>query len=96
MEGEQLEKLYELTKLAEGTMDWTEEQQQRAKYVIKKYSFLFAMGTLDLGRTNLVKHKIELTNYMPIKDRYQRIPPHQYEEVRKQLRFATFMISRSI
>ena len=28
LEGEQLEKLYELTKLAEGTMDWTEEQQQ--------------------------------------------------------------------
>ena len=76
MEGEQLEKLYELTKLAEGTMDWMEEQQQRARYVIKKYSFLFAMGTLDLGQTNLVKHKIELTNYTPIKDRYRRIPPH--------------------
>ena len=86
LEGEQLEKLYELTKLAEGTMDWTEEQQQRARYVIKKYSFLFAMGTLDLGRTNLVKHKIELTNYMPIKDRYWRISPHQYEEVRKHLK----------
>ena len=76
-----MEKLYELTKLAEGTMDWTEEQQQRARDVIKKYSFLFAMGTLDLGRTNLVKHKIELTNYTPIKDRYRCIPPHQYEEV---------------
>ena len=86
LEGEQLEKLYELTKLAEGTAGWTEEQQQRAKHVIKKYSFLFAMGTLDLGRTNLVKHKIELTDYTPIKDRYRRIPPHQYEEVRKHLK----------
>ena len=86
LEGEQLEKLYELTKLAEGTAGWMEEQQQRAKDVIKKYSFLFAMGTLDLGRTNLVKHKIELTDYTPIKDRYRRIPPHQYEEVRKHLK----------
>ena len=49
LEGEKLEKLYELTKLAEGTAGWTVEQQQRAKDVIKKYSFLFAMGTLDLG-----------------------------------------------
>ena len=68
LEGVQLEKLYELTKLAEGTAGWMEEQQQRAKDVIKKYSFLFAMETLDLGRTNLVKHKIELTDYTPIKD----------------------------
>ena len=82
----QLEKLYELTKLAEGTAGWTEEQQQRAKDVIKRYSFLFVMGTLDLGRTNLVKHKIELTDYTPIKDRYRHIPPHQYEEVRKHLK----------
>ena len=81
LEGEQLEKLYELTKLAEGTSTWTPEQQQKAKDVIKEYSFLFAMGTLDLGKTNLVKHKIELTDYTPIKDRYCRIPPHQYEEV---------------
>ena len=81
-----MEKLYELTKLAEGTSEWTPEQQQRAKDVIKKYSFLFAMGTLDLGKTNLVKHKIELTDYTPIKDRYRRIPPHQYEEVRKHLK----------
>ena len=86
MEGEQLEKLYELTKLAEGTSTWTPEQQQKAKDVIKEYSFLFAMGTLDLGKTNLVKHKIELTDYTPIKDRYHRIPPHQYEEVRKHLK----------
>ena len=86
LEGEQLEKLYELTKLAGGTSEWTPEQQQRAKDVIKKYSFLFAMGTLDLGKTNLVKHKIELTDYTPIKDRYRRIPPHQYEEVRKHLK----------
>ena len=58
-----------------------DEQQQRAKDIIRKYSFLFAMESLDLGRTNLVKHKIELTDYTPIKDRYCRIPPHQYEEV---------------
>ena len=41
---------------------------------------------MDLGKTDLIQHHIELTNYMPIKDRYHRIPPHQYDEVRKHLR----------
>ena len=72
---EQLEKLYEITKLAEGTAEWTNEQQQKARDLIKEYSFLFAMNSLDLGRTNIVKHKIDLTDYTPIKDRYRCIPP---------------------
>ena len=44
------------------------------------------MNSLDLGQTDLVKHHIELKNYTPIKDRYRRIPPHQYEEVQKHLK----------
>ena len=82
----QLGKLYEITKLAEGTAEWTKEQQQKARDLIKEYSFLFAMNSLDLGRTDIVKHKIELTDYTPIKDRFRHIPPHQYEEVRKHLK----------
>ena len=81
MKGEQLEKLYELIKLKEGTAQWTDRQQQDARKLIEEYSFLFAMGNLDLGKTDLIKHHIELTDYTPIKDRYRRIPPHQYEEV---------------
>ena len=46
---------------------------------------LFALDDLDLGHTSIVKHKIELDDYRPFKDRYQRIPPHQYEEVRRHL-----------
>ena len=41
---------------------------------------------MHLGKTDLIQHHIELTNYTPIKDRYHRIPPHQYDEVRKHLR----------
>ena len=33
----------------------------------------------------MVKHKIRLDNYVPFKERYHRIPPHQYEEVKKHL-----------
>ena len=44
------------------------------------------MDSMDLGKTDLVKHHIELTNYTPIKDRYRQILPQQYEEVQKHLK----------
>ena len=52
---------------------------------IEHYHHIFTVDDLELGRTNLVKHEIKLTNYVPFKERYRRIPPHQYEEVRKHL-----------
>ena len=83
---EQMKQLLEQIKLEEGTSQWTLEQRDRVRAVVEKYSFLFAMNSLDLGQTDLVKHHIQLDNYTPIKDRYRRIPPpHQYEEVRKHL-----------
>ena len=33
-----------------------------------------------------VKYKIRLNDYTPFKERYWRIPPHMYEEVRKHLK----------
>ena len=70
--------LFDQIKFEEGTSNWTEEQQKEVWKVIEKYSFLFAMNSLDLGWMDLVKHHIQLDNYTPIKDRYHRIPPHQY------------------
>ena len=81
---DQLKQLFDQIKLEEGTSNWTEEQCSRVQTVIERYSFLFAMDSLALGQTDLVKHHIQLDNYTPIKDRYRRIPPHQYEEVRKK------------
>ena len=81
-----MKELFEKINFEEGTKSWTPQQRERAKSTIEKYSFLFAMDSLDLGKTDLVKHHIELSNYAPIKDRYRRIPPHQYEEVRKHLK----------
>ena len=33
-----------------------------------------------------MKHVIKLDNDKPFRERYQRIPPHQYEEVKKHLK----------
>ena len=78
---ERMKQLFEQIKLEEGTSKWTEEQCHRVQTVIEEYSFLFAMDSLDLGWMDLVKHHIQLDYHTPIKDRYHRIAPHQYEEV---------------
>ena len=67
-----------------GCREWTEAQQQMVRELIIKHHEIFAVDD-GLGRTDLVKHKIRLNNYVPFKERYRRIPPHQYEEVKKHL-----------
>ena len=43
------------------------------------------MNLIKLGKTSLVQHDIKLDDMTPFKERYHRIPPHQYEEVKKYL-----------
>ena len=50
-----------------------------------EYQHLFALNNLELGCTSIVKHEIKLSNLVPFKDHYCRIPPHQYEEVQNHL-----------
>ena len=82
---EQLKKLHEKLQLEEHT-GWGPELKTELHELVKEYSFLFTMDNMDLGKTDLIQHHIELTDYTPIKDRYCRIPPHQYDEVRKHLK----------
>ena len=46
---------------------------------------IFSKKDLDLGKIDKVKYKIKLTDPVPFKERYRKIPPSQYEEVRKHL-----------
>ena len=68
-----------------GANEWSPEDQEKVKELFREYGQLFALDDLNLGHTSIVKHKIELDDYKPFKDRYRRIPPHQYEEVRRHL-----------
>ena len=67
-----------------GIESWTEQQQQSVRKLIEEYQHLFALNLKELGKTSLV-HEIQLHDKTPFKERYRRIPPHQYEEVRKHL-----------
>ena len=81
---ERIDKILESLSL-QGIESWSEQQQQSAKSLIREYQHLFALTLNELGKTSLVQHDIKLDDETPFKERYQRIPPHQYEEVRKHL-----------
>ena len=68
-----------------GCEEWTSEQQQSVRNCITKHHEIFAVEDHKLGGTDLVKHVIKLDNYVPFKERYRRIPAHQYDEVKKYL-----------
>ena len=69
----------------EGLNSWTREQQQSARDLLVDSADVFAKTDLDLGKCNLIKHSIKITDPQPFKEHYRRIPPHLYEEVKAHL-----------
>ena len=69
-----------------GTNSWSEDLQTKAKDLLVSYSDIFSKHDLDMGKTDLIKHHIKLSDYTPFKQPYRRIPPHFYEEVRALLK----------
>ena len=68
-----------------GIQDWPSDLQKQAKELFTKHQALFSKDDMDLGRTNLVKHKIVLTDPEPFKEKFRSIPPQLYSEVRNHL-----------
>ena len=69
----------------EGLISWTGEQQQSARDLLVDSADAFAKSDLDLGKCNIIKHAIKITDPQPFKEHYRRIPPHLYEEVKAHL-----------
>ena len=65
--------------------DLKEEQLQVGIDLILRYQDIFSKGEDDVGHTDRVQHRIDLTDDRPFKQRYRRIPPSMYEEVRSHL-----------
>ena len=68
-----------------GASRYGEEFHQKAKELFLKYHTTFSRNDMDLGRATNVKHHIVLTDPIPFKERYRRIPPQLYDEVRAHL-----------
>ena len=66
----------------QGLKAWPESEQKQARELLLKWEHFFAHSNLDLGKTALIKHKIQLMEQTPFKERYRHIPPHMYDDVR--------------
>ena len=69
----------------QGLQEWPESEQKQARELLLKWEHLFAHSNLDLGKTALIKHKIQLTDRTPFKECYQCILPHMYNDMRAHI-----------
>ena len=81
------ERLNELFKKLDlkGIEEWSETEQAEVHELMTEFQHLFALSDLELGCTMLVKHRINVNNPVPFKERYRRIPPQEFDEVRNHL-----------
>ncbi|XP_076740530.1 uncharacterized protein LOC143418699 [Maylandia zebra] len=61
------------------------EEQGQVMSLLKKYSSVFSAHDTDLGCTNLISHDIPLLDDIPVRQRYRRIPPSEYEVVKEHI-----------
>ena len=63
----------------------TESQREKIVELFSKHKDVFLHNDLDIGYSNTVTHRIETTDDAPVTAPYRRIPPSQYEEVKKHI-----------
>ena len=61
------------------------DELSRGLYIINKYKGICSQSEADIGLTSSAKHRIELTNTIPFKQRHRRIPPSMIDELRNHL-----------
>ena len=54
----------------QGLKEWPEAEQKQARELLLKWEHLFVCSDLDLGKTALIEHKLEVTEWMPFKEHY--------------------------
>ena len=70
----------------QGLRKWPEHKQEQARELLLKWEHLFAHSNLDLGKTALINHKIEVMDQTPFKEHYWCIPLHMYNDVRAHIK----------
>ena len=60
----------------------SQEEKDQLYALCLEYSDLFAMGSDDFGRTEILRHKIDTKGSPPIRQQARRLPPYRKEEVK--------------
>ncbi|CAM4713469.1 unnamed protein product [Leuciscus chuanchicus] len=70
------------------SVDWSvlsKEEQVQVRTLLQKYQVVFSAHERDLGCTRLISHDIPLLDDTPVRQRYRRIPPSDYEVVKTHI-----------
>ena len=62
-----------------------DQDQVEVRALLHKYSSVFSAHDGDLGCTKLIAHDIPLLDDIPVRQRYRRIPPSEYEEAKAHI-----------
>lgn len=65
--------------------DLDQAQAEKAAKLFDLHKAAFSNGDYDLGYCDIIPHKIRLKDDKPISLPYRRIPPHEVEEVKREL-----------
>lgn len=63
----------------------SEVERCQVRALLYKFQSVFSTGEGDLGCTNLICHDIPLVDETPIRQRFRRIPPSEYEVVKAHI-----------
>lgn len=62
-----------------------DQDRAEVQSLLRKYSSVFSAHDGDLRCTKLIAHDIPVLDDVPVRQRYRRIPPSEYEEVRAHI-----------
>lgn len=63
----------------------TDAEKREAERIFRKYADVFTREGEKLGSKSTVHHRIHSKDNVPVNQRYRRIPPNQFEEVKEHL-----------
>ena len=66
-----------------GLESWMEENKEKALNLMAEYHDIFTLKDGEMGCAEAAKHKIEVTDPKPFKERPRNIPSGLLEEVKK-------------
>ena len=61
------------------------EEQLQVRSLLRQYAPVFSAHDGDLGCTRLISHYIPVVDDAPVRQRYRRIPPSEYEVVKEHI-----------
>ena len=63
----------------------SDAEKREAKRIFREYADVFTRRGEELGCTKTVHHRIHTEDDVPVKQRFRRIPPNQFREVKEHL-----------